>query len=162
MSETAPPQLLAVDLGLRTGLALYGRDGRLVWARSQNLGTVARLKRAVGPLLASVQPLSLLVLEGGGPIAEVWAKEAARQGVAVWQVPAERWRQRLLLPREQRSGEQAKQSASALALRVVEWSGARRPTSAMRHDAAEAVALGLWAALELGWLPALPQELTRR
>ena len=44
--------LLAVDLGLRTGFALYGRDGRLVSYRSQNLGSKARLKRAAGSLLA--------------------------------------------------------------------------------------------------------------
>jgi hypothetical protein len=156
------PGLLAVDLGLRTGLALFGRDGRLEWVRSQNLGTVTRLKRAVGPLLASVQPLELLVLEGGGPIADIWEKEAHRQGLRTWRVAAETWRTRLLLPREQRTGGQAKVSAEGLARRVVEWSGAKRPTSALRHDAAEAVAVGLWAVLELGWLPALPPELTRR
>lgn len=27
--------LLAVDLGVKTGLALYGQDGRLLWYRSQ-------------------------------------------------------------------------------------------------------------------------------
>jgi hypothetical protein len=133
-----------------------------VWARAQNLGTVARLKRAVGPLLASLPPLGLVVLEGGGPIAEVWEREAARQGVACWRVAAETWRERLLLPRERRTGEDAKAAATALARRVVDWSGARRPLTALRHDAAEAVAVGLWAALELGWLPALPPEVSRR
>ena len=42
---------------------------------------------------------------------------------------------------------------------VIEWSGAKRPTS-LRHDAAEAILIGLWGALELGWLAELPQELT--
>lgn len=38
--------LLAVDVGVRTGLALYGDAGRLRWYRSHNLGSIARLKRA--------------------------------------------------------------------------------------------------------------------
>jgi len=38
--------LLAVDVGVRTGLALYGDDGRLRGYRSHNLGSIARLRRA--------------------------------------------------------------------------------------------------------------------
>jgi hypothetical protein len=41
---------------------------------------------------------------------------------------------------------------------VIEWSGITRPTS-LRHDAAEAILIGLWGVLEAGWLPALPPEL---
>jgi hypothetical protein len=37
-----------VDLGLRSGLALFGSDGRLRWYRSQNFGSQSRLKRAGG------------------------------------------------------------------------------------------------------------------
>ena len=47
----AVSSLLAVDLGLKTGLALYGEDGKLRWYRSKNFGTTARLKRAVYSLL---------------------------------------------------------------------------------------------------------------
>ncbi|MBC8076709.1 MAG: hypothetical protein H7Y32_11595, partial [Chloroflexales bacterium] len=46
------------------------------------------------------------------------------------------------------------------ARRVIAWAGAPRPTS-LRHDAAEAILIGLWGALEVGWLPALPPELRR-
>ena len=42
-----------------------------------------------------------------------------------------------------------------LARRVIEWCGAPRPTS-LRHDAAEAILIGLWGVLELGWVDALP------
>jgi hypothetical protein len=35
----AMPVLLAIDIGVKTGLALYGHDGRLLWYRSQNFGT---------------------------------------------------------------------------------------------------------------------------
>jgi hypothetical protein len=157
---SAAPGLLAVDLGLRAGLARYGQDGRLQWYRSQNFGTQTRLKRAVPQVVLAAQPLAFLALEGGGPVADVWEREALRQALPVLRVQAHDWRPRLLLPREQRGAEAAKRAADGLARRVIAWSGAPRPTS-LRHDAAEAILLGLWAALELGWLAAPPPELRR-
>ena len=109
------PALLAVDLGLRSGLALYGSDGRLRWYRSQNFGNQARLKRAVPSVLHGAGALAWLVLEGGGPVADVWEREAARRALPVLRVAAEDWRERLLYAREQRSGPQAKDAADGLA-----------------------------------------------
>ena len=63
-----------------------------------------------------------------------------------------------LLSRDQRSGEQAKRMADGIARRVVEWSEASRPTS-LRHDAAEAILIGLWGVIDVGWLPAVPPAL---
>ena len=83
------PSLLAVDLGIKTGLALYGRDGRLVWYRSRNFGTADRLRRAVHGLLNELADLDWLVLEGGGPLYHVWEREAQRRGISVRQVSAE-------------------------------------------------------------------------
>jgi hypothetical protein len=42
-----------------------------------------------------------------------------------------------------------------MARKVIDWSGARRPTS-LRHDAAEAILVGLWGGLQVGWLRELP------
>lgn len=152
--------LLAVDLGVRTGLALFGRDGRVRWYRSQNFGTAARLRRGVPAVLESERQLSRVVIEGGGSLAKIWEGEADRRGIVVRRVSAERWRELLLLPREQRSGVQAKQTADLLARRVIEWSGAPRPTS-LRHDAAEAVLVGVWGVIDAGWLAAPPADLRR-
>ena len=58
------------------------------------------------------------------------------------------------------SGTQAKQTADELARRVINWSEAPRPTS-LRHDAAEAILVGLWGALEVGWLERAPTEVRR-
>lgn len=151
------PTLLAVDLGLRTGLALYGSDGRLRWYRSQNYGTNARLKRGVHGLLHELPDLRWIVVEGGGDLAVIWQREAGRRGVGMLQISALDWRQRLLYAREQRSGVEAKQHAGTLARRIIEWSGAPRPTS-LRHDAAEAILAGLWGVLEVGWLEAVPES----
>ena len=58
-----------------------------------------------------------------------------------------------LLPREQRSATLAKRAAGTVARRVIAWSGAPRPTS-LRHDAAEAILIGLWGVMALGWISA--------
>jgi hypothetical protein len=152
--------LLAVDLGLRTGLALYGSEGRLLWYRSQNFGTATRLRRAVHGLLDGLPDLRWLVLEGGGNLGEIWKREAARRHLAVEQIAAERWRQCLLYAREQRSGAQAKSHAGEFARRIIRWSDAPLPTS-LRHDAAEAIAIGFWGVLQVGLLEEIPPELRR-
>jgi hypothetical protein len=152
--------LLAVDLGLRTGLALYGADGRLRTYRSQNFGTATRLRRAVHGVLRELPEVRWLVLEGGGNLAEIWTREAERVGIEVIRIPAERWREQLLYTREQRTGAQAKHHAGEVARRVIAWSHAPRPTS-LRHDAAEAILVGLWGALHVGLLDALPADLRR-
>jgi hypothetical protein len=154
------PSLLAVDLGLRTGLALYGDDGRLVWYRSQHFGTTAALRRGVHGTLGNLSDLTRLVLEGGGPLAEIWEHEAKRRGITVRRISAEDWRRMFLYPREQRTGLQAKRHAGEMARRVIARSQAPRPTS-LRHDAAEAILLGLWGVLDAGWLDCIPNHLRR-
>jgi hypothetical protein len=149
------PALLAVDVGLHTGLALYRDDGRLAWYRSQHFGNMARLRRGVHGLLGMLPEVDRLVLEGGGPIAEVWAREARRRGCSVRRVAAERWRTLFFIPSEHGDRDRAKRSALALARRVIAWSGAPRPTS-LGHDAAEAILVGLWGVLDAGWLAAFP------
>lgn len=147
--------LLAVDAGLRTGLALYGDDGRLRWYRSQNYGAPARLRRAAFGLLREIEDLEHVVVEGGGALAEVWIKEAARRGIEALQLHADHWRRDLLLSRERRSGKGAKDTADTLARGIIEWAGAARPTS-LRHDAAEAILIGLWGVVRVGWLAEPP------
>lgn len=154
--------LLAVDLGLRTGFALYDRAGRLVSYRSQNLGSRARLRRAAGSVLNDHRDVERLILEGGGDIAEIWARAGERAGRTVRIVDAGTWRRRLLLPREQRNGADAKAAADGLARAIIDWSGAPRPKGALRHDAAEAIGVGLWGVLDAGWLADVPEAVSRR
>ena len=152
--------LLAVDIGVKTGFALYGQDGRLLWYRSQNFGSTERLRRGIRGVLDTLPHLAWLVLEGGGPLADIWIHAATRRHIPVRQISAEAWRRQLLYAREQRSGIQAKESATDLARRVITWSGARRPTS-LRDDAAEAILVGLWGILAVGWLAHLPAAVRR-
>ena len=150
--------LLAVDLGLRTGLAVYGRDGRLRSYRSQNLGSRSRLRRAASRIVGSYRPLEALIVEGDAGLARVWGREGARAGLQVHVVAPERWRASLLHPREYRDGPTAKRSADRLARAVIVWSEADQPTT-LRHDAAEAICIGLYGVLVLGWLEQLPPSL---
>lgn len=147
--------LLAVDLGLTTGLALYGPDGRLCWYRSKNFGTTARLRRGAAGLLEEIPGLAWLVLEGGGSLADIWEREAERRQLDVLRVSAEVWRRQFLYDRQQRSAALAKRAAGSLARQVIEWAGAPRPTS-LRHDTAEAIMVGLWGVLQVGWLAEPP------
>jgi hypothetical protein len=152
--------LLAVDLGLKTGLALYGEDGKLIWYRSHNFGTTERLRRGAHGILKEIPGLAALVIEGGGNLAVVWEKEAGQRGLLVRRIGSEVWRETFLFPRERRTGPEAKKHAGEVARRIIDWSGAARPP-ALRHDAAEAILIGLWGVLKFGWLPSLPLELRR-
>lgn len=113
-------------------------------------------------MLNQTRDLERLVLEGGGDLADVWVREAERRDLTVRVIGAERWRKVLLLSRDQRHGADAKAAADALARAVIAWSGAKAPTGALRHDVAEAIAIGLWGVLDAGWLPAIPVPIRRR
>lgn len=152
--------LLAIDLGLRCGFATYREDGRLTGYRSTSFGTRSRLRRAVGAVLDEIPRLEWLIAEGDRALFEIWSREAQRRGAEVRLIGADAWRPRLLHAREQRSSREAKETADLLARRVIDWSGAPRPTS-LRHDAAEAILIGLWGVLEVGWLDSLPLPLRR-
>lgn len=143
--------LLAVDVGLHTGLALYDDGSRLLWYRSHHLPTPAKLKKMVASLLRQPPRPTHIYLEGGGPLAAIWLREADKLQLTVKQIAAETWRNRLLLARQQTSGVLAKQEADRLARRIIAERNGKKPTS-LRHDTAEAILLGYFALQELGWL----------
>lgn len=144
MNEPGPGRLLAVDLGLRMGLALVDGAGRPVWLRSKHLGSMAALRRAAHAILKELPGLDLLVLEGGGPAADIWAGEAAKAGIRVRVVSAQDWRPHVLTPSQQRDAKSAKAAADVLARQALAQAGL--PRKALTSDAAEALLLGLWAA----------------
>jgi hypothetical protein len=136
--------LLSIDLGLRCGWAAFDETGRLLGYGSRHYGNRSALRKAIPQVLGAYPRLARLVVEGGGELYMPWAKEATRRGIAVRQVASEEWRKALLKPYERGSGADAKAAADGLAREVIERSGAKRPTS-LRHDAAEAILVGVWA-----------------
>lgn len=149
--------LLAVDMGLRTGLALFGPTGRLERYRSKHFASLSELRRGIGSILREMPPLGWIWLEGGGDVAEVWRKHAERRKIQYHQVQAEDWRPTVMLPRQQRSGEQAKREADAIARGIIDWSGAQKPKGELRHDAAEAILLGVHGSIRSGLLERMPK-----
>ncbi len=158
LRQFCPPRLLAVDSGLRSGLALYEQPARLCWYRATNFGNLARLKRGIEQLLRESPKVEVIVVEGGGPLVKMWEKIAKDHGVAFIEVSAERWRQALLLPREQRDRHTAKEAAVWRAQAAIRALSAVPPRSPLKRDAAEAILIGLWAVWRQGWLTELPRE----
>lgn len=156
-----PTALLAVDVGLKSGLAEYSLQGRLLRYRSCSFGNRRHLRRGVFAVMGDLRALELLVLEGGGALADVWRREAGRRGVEVRMVSAENWREVLLYQRHRRGSRVAKRRAVELARRVIHDAAIRKPVSSLRHDAAEAILTGLWAVLDIGWRRSLPPQLER-
>ena len=135
--------ILAVDSGLKTGLACFSCSGQLLWYRSQNFGSRSRLKKASWQILQSLNDECHLVIEGGGRFADVWLQAAQKKKIPVTRISAEQWRKDLLLEREQRTGRQSKIVALELARDVIRQADGAKPTS-LRHDAAEAILIGWW------------------
>lgn len=148
--------LLAVDLGVRTGLALFNHEGRLERYLSRNLGNRGKLRKAAYSLTRDWPEPTHLFAEGDRGLAEIWFRVFWRAEHHL--VAAEDWRPALLTPSQQRSGGKAKDTALNLAAATVRWSGLAAPTS-LTHDVAEAILLGLWGAHLLGWLERLPEEI---
>ena len=145
--EAALVRLLAIDLGLRCGWAAFNEEGRLLVYGSRHFGNRTTLRKAIPRILDDYPQLSSLVIEGGGDLLIPWEKEARRRGIAVRQVMGEEWRKTMLHPCERQTGKDAKGAADGIARDVIERSGAKRPTS-LRHDAAEAILVGAWAAAQ--------------
>lgn len=128
-----------------------------MWARSGNFGPHSRFKKAVAAVVSPLTELEILVVEGDRRLGEVWEKAAARHGAETRFVGPETWRDSLYLKRQIRN-RPPKRFADPLARRVLKWSEVPAPKS-LRHDAAEAVLIGLWGVLDAGWLTKLPPEL---
>jgi hypothetical protein len=147
-------QLLAVDVGLRSGVAMFGSDGRLRWYRSQACTTVPQLRRVAGRLLGAPGDVSWLISEGDVSLAAVWERIAMRQGVRVQRVDKLTWRGRLLeAPCALGLVPSAAEQAQHMARQVIQWSGGPAP-AVLQPDAAAAILIGLWGVIQLGWLDA--------
>jgi hypothetical protein len=150
--------LLAIDLGLWTGLAVFGPDGRCRRYRSTHFPNAAAIKKSVSRILAEAGEggrCVALVCEGDRELADIWTRAGTRRGIVCEWTSAEVWREALLWPHERRDGEQAKDTADRRAREVIAWSGGNKPIS-LRHDAAEAILIGLWGCIRLGWLDVPP------
>ena len=135
--------LLAVDLGLSTGIALFDDAGRLCSYRSHHLPDKSSFRRWVNSTLQEFSELQYVIIEGGGDLAEIWKKALAKRNIRLKLINAGTWRQEFLLPREQRSGSRSKEVAIEMAMELIRNSSVKNKGS-LRHDTAEAIMTGLY------------------
>ena len=143
--------LLAVDIGLHTGLAMFSSEAELLWYRSHHLPTPAKLKKMVATLLRQLPRPDYIYLEGGGLLVDIWEKEAEKLSMTTRQLHAEQWRDNYFTVGSTPTAVRAKKEADIAARQVINILGGKKPTS-LRHDTAEAVLIGLFGLLELGWI----------
>ncbi len=136
-------KVLAIDLGLRHGLAWFDSSGELIAYRSTRFSKKRVLKQKVYGILGEIEGVTHIVTEGDRQLASYWHGAARKLGILVLAVAPEVWRSQMLKPREQRSGVDAKAAAIAYAVEVAKSSGVLKSTP-MRDDEAEAIMIGLW------------------
>ncbi|GAB1403520.1 hypothetical protein DSECCO2_614690 [anaerobic digester metagenome] len=155
MPDEQTEYLLAVDVGVKTGLALFDNTGKLHWHRSHNMGSVPSLRKAADNIAKTIPDLKYIVAEGGGRIGLVWKKVALRYGKIFLAADARDWRSEMLYSREQRTGLTAKQTAIEMAIHFLKINGTP-PPQILIHDSAEAILTGIWCCHKIGWIKKLP------
>ncbi len=140
--QDASGQVMSVDLGVKTGIAVFSAEGRLLWYGSRNYGSKNRLRSDLPRLLQQYSPLRMLVLEGGGALEEVWFREATYRHIPVISFHAGHWRELFFGSESLMHTGRAKEKAVELARRVIVLMGEHRATVPVHH-AAEAILTGL-------------------
>lgn len=157
--------LLAVDLGLRTGLSLYNDEGRLLRFDNFHFESSDQLLDAAKSVLSSWEDavnemensgrswkISKIAIEGGDPpLRDAW-HEAATGERAVLHVRPEEWRADLLLTKEKLDGEKAKSASRLIARQIVSDYSNCDFDGKFQTDMAESILLGLHVARRLGWI----------
>ena len=161
--------LLAVDLGLRSGVSMYNSQGQLLRYEQFHFDreTLPQVARDIvedwefecndssdKANEATRKPFRIthIAIEGGDPVfREAWAE--TRGDVSVLSVPPEEWRAGLLTKKERKSGKDAKAAARLIARQVVsEFGTMDLHDGKFKTDVAESVVLGMYVARKLGWI----------
>ena len=149
MSDSQPTEiqtLLAIDLGLRCGFAVFEVDGELLAYRSTHFANRKALKDSVWGILKEIDDLAHVVVEGDKALAEIWRKVAEKQGMSFQIVPPEVWRADMLTTNQRADAKTAKETADRLALEIIEKSeAAPAPKGELTNDVCEAILIGAWA-----------------
>lgn len=164
--ENVRQLLVAVDLGLRTGLALYSDDGRLLEYEQAVFETADELKANCLKLMADWEAsyqghdgksfhITHVAVEGAdASLRQVWRNIVEDHlHCQLLLVKPEEWRGDLLLSKEKVSGEAAKEASRLIARQLVADYGGGLHEGKLSTDVAEAVLLGYHVSRRLEWIP---------
>lgn len=124
--------LLAVDMGLRSGFALYNSSGLLIDFTNHRFLSLPTLKESILEVLNSIyvtHHLTNFVLEGDAVYGELWRmaleefSHKKNETVDVLFVSPSEWRERLLTLKERKSGQDAKTAARQICRQIMWRSG---------------------------------------
>jgi Icc-related predicted phosphoesterase len=168
VSDKGGELLLAVDLGLRTGVSLYNDIGKLIRYENFHFDSADDLKNAANRILheweadasssstSQTWSITRIAIEGGDPpLREAW-HQASNGKQALLHVKPEEWRADLLTGKEKLNGENAKAASRLIARQIVADYGdaaLELHDGKFQTDMAESVLLGLHVARRLGWMP---------
>ena len=165
-TENVRQLLVAVDLGLRTGLALYSDDGRLLEYEQAVFETSEDLQTKCLQLMSGWEAKYQGLDEKSCHITHVAVEGADASLRHVWRnivddhlhcelllVKPEEWRADLLLNKEKASGETAKEASRLIARQLVADYGGRIHEGKLSTDVAESILLGYHVSRRLEWIP---------
>lgn len=158
---TAPPDamdsLLAVDLGLRTGLCLFDNAGKLLRYEDRQFASACDLEQGAASILLKWEAeagsrISHVAIEGSDPdLLSAWSNAASDRRIL--HVHPEHWRHDLLTPQECDSWRSSKEASRVVARSIIERFGTDELDRVdYTTDCAEALVLGVHVAQRLGWI----------
>lgn len=173
-ADTNGSLLMAIDLGLKSGVALFGRNGKLLRYEQFHFQKDS-LDKTVKSLLTTWEQeardhghscdgdidnnpprVTHLVLEGADSfMLRAWmdATNCDKNTVSILRVSPEEWRAELLQEKERLSASNAKAASRLIARQIVNDFGIMpRHEGKFTTDVAEAVCLGFYVCYKMGWV----------
>jgi len=171
--------LLAVDLGLRMGAAMFNEQGKVIRYEQFHFDCADDLHEHIPVLFENWEEeankvtdtekeierwsLTHVAIEGGDvTLLDAWrsavetddyaALPRGGRGARLHTVRPEEWRADLLTKKERTSGRKAKEAARLIARQVVGDYGFAEHEGKFKTDVAEAVTLGFHMSRRLGWM----------
>jgi Icc-related predicted phosphoesterase len=143
--------LLAVDLGLRTGTAVFNSSGAVLAVDSWRFKDHDDLDQGLQQLLSS-HDITHVVIEGEDrKLFSIWRRAIERlEGVQLARVVADDWRRMLLSRKEMRDARKAKNAAGMIAKQILKGNEELHGKK-LSSDASEALLVGCYAVRVLGW-----------
>ena len=161
--------LMAVDLGLKSGISLFNSDGNLL-RYEQFLFGRTNLRKTFEDIIQKWEDevttddedendpwkITHIAIEGGDvEILDKWAEAAPNQSIL--RVSPEEWRSELLSKKEGQNGSTAKEASRLIARQIVGDFGLMEDhVGKFPTDVAESVCLGMYVSRRLGWIEREP------